>query len=319
MLVPQPRARRTAASYGRLALAPLDAGGRGHRPRANCERVDFAAGPRPLPRHAGSRRLERRDPRPDLQVGSVRARRRAEPRARLARRPLRRDDGVRDRPLLRRRRPVLDGATIIDMAGGKRRATSRRTSGRAGRQARSTRRDRNFWGVTFSPQDATRFYATLATGGQDLPDRGRASRRTARAIHENVECPSLSPGRDAHRATRSAVGHDPPVWRFHVLDLATMQRDAAGRDRAARRPGRVARRRPRAVRRRRGDLDGAGRRLRRAAALARRGELAVRRAPLSAVRLPGRRSPVSRSGSCGARCRGTSRAAPLREVGGDAL
>ena len=45
------------------------------------------------------------------------------------------------------------------------------------------------------------------------------STRTARVIHDNVECPSLSP--DGTRiGYKKLVGSD-GTWRFHVLDLAT--------------------------------------------------------------------------------------------------
>jgi hypothetical protein len=46
------------------------------------------------------------------------------------------------------------------------------------------------------------------------------SKRSGHTIHENVECPSLSPD-ETRIAYKKAVGQDPPVWRFHVLDLAT--------------------------------------------------------------------------------------------------
>ena len=78
--------------------------------------------------------------------------------------------------------------------------------------------DVNFWGVTFA-RDADRFYATLATAA-DAPGRGQRERRSGRVIHDNVECPSLSP--DGKRiGYKKLVGKNPAVWRFHVLDLAT--------------------------------------------------------------------------------------------------
>lgn len=80
-------------------------------------------------------------------------------------------------------------------------------------------RDRNFWGLTFAA-DGDTFYATAASGGQTWLIRGSVAERTADAIHENVECPSLSP--DGTRiAYKKAIATDPSVWRFHVLDLAT--------------------------------------------------------------------------------------------------
>ena len=80
-------------------------------------------------------------------------------------------------------------------------------------------RDRNFWGLTFA-SDGDTFYATLAAGPKTWLIKGSIKARKAHTIHENVECPSLSP--DGTRiGYKKAVGHDPTVWRFHVLDLAT--------------------------------------------------------------------------------------------------
>ena len=83
--------------------------------------------------------------------------------------------------------------------------------------------DFNFWGVTFA-SDSNRFYATLATGGQTYLVEGDVGARQMRMLRENVECPSLSP--DGTRlAFKKRVGGDfgVPEWRFHVLDLATME------------------------------------------------------------------------------------------------
>jgi hypothetical protein len=82
-----------------------------------------------------------------------------------------------------------------------------------------TARDRNFWGITFS-RDGDTFYATMASGNRTWLIKVSLSRRTGRAIHENVECPALSPD-ETRIGYKKAVGHNPPVWRFHVLDLAT--------------------------------------------------------------------------------------------------
>jgi len=80
-------------------------------------------------------------------------------------------------------------------------------------------RDRNYWGLTFA-DDGDTFYATAASGGDTWLIEGSVSKRTATAIHENVECPSLSP--DGTRiAYKKAIDTDPSVWRFYVLDLET--------------------------------------------------------------------------------------------------
>jgi uncharacterized repeat protein (TIGR01451 family) len=82
--------------------------------------------------------------------------------------------------------------------------------------------DFNFWGVTFA-RDSDRFYATLATGGKTYLVEGSVSARQARVLRENVECPSLSPdGTRLAFKKRVGGGLGGTVWRFHVLDLATM-------------------------------------------------------------------------------------------------
>ena len=110
--------------------------------------------------------------------------------------------------------------TIIDLASGQRIADLERfTVLRGNRQV--TAIDVNFWGVTFA-RNSDLFYATLATGGKTYRIRGSISRRQARVIHENVECPSLSP--DGTRiAFKKRTGSKGSPWRLTVLDLATMR------------------------------------------------------------------------------------------------
>jgi hypothetical protein len=84
--------------------------------------------------------------------------------------------------------------------------------------------DFNFWGVTFA-RDSNHFYATLATAGMTYLVEGDVAARTARVLHQNVECPSLSP--DGTRiAYKQLVRRDyrtnAPTWRLAVLDLATL-------------------------------------------------------------------------------------------------
>ena len=80
--------------------------------------------------------------------------------------------------------------------------------------------DFNFWGVTFTP-DAREFYATLSTAGSHFLVRGDIAARTATIIHENVECPSLSP--DArHVAYKKRFNVEGRIgWQLHALELAT--------------------------------------------------------------------------------------------------
>ena len=80
--------------------------------------------------------------------------------------------------------------------------------------------DFNFWGVTFTP-DAKNFYATLSTAGKHYLIHGDIAARTATIIHENVECPSLSP--DARRVAykKRLMDGNRVLWQLHVLELAT--------------------------------------------------------------------------------------------------
>lgn len=81
-------------------------------------------------------------------------------------------------------------------------------------------KDFNFWGVTFTP-DGKQFYSTLSTQGQHLLVKGDISTRTAVVVHENVECPSLSPdGKRIAYKKRFKEGRT-IGWQIHTLDLAT--------------------------------------------------------------------------------------------------
>jgi hypothetical protein len=110
--------------------------------------------------------------------------------------------------------------TLIDLrAGAKIAALEDFTVSRRGRVV--TAEDVNFWGVTFA-EGGDRFYATLATGGRTYLVRGSIRDRSMRTLHENVECPSLSP--DGTRiAYKKRVGSGDKPWRLTVLDLATMR------------------------------------------------------------------------------------------------
>lgn len=111
--------------------------------------------------------------------------------------------------------------TLIDMARGETIAELEDfTVTRGGRQVTAV--DVNFWGVTFVPGDSDRFYATLATGGKTYLIEGSVSGRVAHVIHENVECPSMSP--DGTRiAYKSRTASKSTPWRLSVLDLSTMR------------------------------------------------------------------------------------------------
>jgi hypothetical protein len=83
-------------------------------------------------------------------------------------------------------------------------------------------KDFNFWGVTFLP-DSRGFYCTLATGGRQYLVKGDVASRSGSVVHENVECPSLSPDglRIAYKKRFIVGGRI--VWQLHVLDVATMR------------------------------------------------------------------------------------------------
>jgi hypothetical protein len=83
-------------------------------------------------------------------------------------------------------------------------------------------KDFNFWGVTFTP-DTRHFYATLSTNRQHFLVKGDIANASAAVIHDNVECPSLSP--DASRvAYKKRLTVDGRVfWQLHILDLKTNQ------------------------------------------------------------------------------------------------
>ncbi|WP_030758986.1 PD40 domain-containing protein [Streptomyces griseus] len=80
--------------------------------------------------------------------------------------------------------------------------------------------DVNYWGVSFAADD-NRFYATVSTGGRTHLVEGDMAAWSARALRENVECPSLSP--DGTRlAFKKRVSDGPrEPWRLYVYDLAT--------------------------------------------------------------------------------------------------
>ncbi|WP_433796574.1 hypothetical protein [Actinoplanes sp. CA-252034] len=107
--------------------------------------------------------------------------------------------------------------TISDVAGDGRVELEDfefRVDGRVNRRA-----DRNFWGVTFTT-DGDTFYATGASDGRTWLVRGSVSARTLTALHQDVECPSLSP--DGTRVAYKRHGDLPDgQWRLAVLDLRT--------------------------------------------------------------------------------------------------
>lgn len=100
--------------------------------------------------------------------------------------------------------------------------------------------DFNFWGVTFVGE-SPRFYATLATGGRTYLIEGNVTTRSAVALRENAECPSVSSGwhQSGVQATTGDLRQSP------LAAHRARSADAAGNDARdgiieRRRPGRMA-------------------------------------------------------------------------------
>lgn len=83
--------------------------------------------------------------------------------------------------------------------------------------------DRNIWGVTFAPGDSDVFYATAASSGRIWLVRGSLSAKTLTAVHDNVECPSISPDGTRIAYKKNDGGALVAHWKVAVLDLATGQ------------------------------------------------------------------------------------------------
>jgi hypothetical protein len=76
--------------------------------------------------------------------------------------------------------------------------------------------DFNFWGVTFFPS-GDRFLATLGTAGKRYLVEGDINRRTLKVIHDDVECPSLSP--DATTIVFKRASTVKGAWRLWAMRL----------------------------------------------------------------------------------------------------
>lgn len=77
----------------------------------------------------------------------------------------------------------------------------------------------NYWGLTFDPRDADRFYVTAAIRGRPHLAVGSVARATAQTVRPDVECPSLSP--DGLRIAFKKRRADGRGWNPAVLDLAS--------------------------------------------------------------------------------------------------
>ncbi|MGV8978131.1 MAG: hypothetical protein ACOH17_08815 [Cellulomonas sp.] len=92
--------------------------------------------------------------------------------------------------------------------------------------------DRNLWGVTFV--DDTTFYATAASAaaGKTWLVKGSLADRTLVSLHENVECPSLSPDGTRIAFKKNVGTGGATFWSVAVLDLATGTEVVAGEKRS---------------------------------------------------------------------------------------
>jgi hypothetical protein len=109
--------------------------------------------------------------------------------------------------------------TLVDMASGEVLGDLEKfTTWRDGKKFSAV--DFNFWGVTFA-RDSNTFYASLQTARKTYLVRGDLGLRKLTVLHENVECPSLSPD-NRLIAYKKKVRGDFAPWRFYVLELATM-------------------------------------------------------------------------------------------------
>lgn len=214
--------RANPANYGRFAVAPLTPEGPGKTVLAgpSCERVTFRAGHGLCLGHAGPTTF------PVIQfdtsmhdvhrlsLAGVPSRARISPDGRWG--------GVTS--FLTGHSYAQPGqfstaASILDLQTGKVLGDLEKDFRVTDAGKLVTARDRNYWGLTFAG-DGDTFYATLGIGTKTWLLRGSIRARTAQTVHTNVECPSLSP--DGERiGFKKAVGHNPTVWRFTVLDLAS--------------------------------------------------------------------------------------------------
>jgi hypothetical protein len=219
--------RHTAAdpNYGRLSVAPLDAESAPRRAAAalGCERVGYSAGrgiclaaerglftsyrilffdgalnPTGIARLEGSPSRTRVSP--DGRVGAVTVFALGGP------------HNYKDAGFATR-------TSLHDMATGTELGELEQFSTwRDGKRIKAA--DFNFWGVTFT-RDSNVFYATLRTAGATYLVRGDLALRSLTVVHDQVECPALSP--DNRRiAFKKRIGPADAPWRIYVLDLSTM-------------------------------------------------------------------------------------------------
>jgi hypothetical protein len=210
--------------YSTLSLAPLETGGGGERASAglNCERVSFASG-RGICLQADRGVMTTYNavlfdgaftPGRIVKLDGTPSRTRISPDGRVGAITVfvGKDLGYTSSSFSTR-------TTLVDMATGEVLTDLEQfTTWRNGARFQSA--DFNFWGVTFA-RDSNVFYASLRTGATTYLVRGDLGLRKLTVLHENVECPSLSPD-NRLIAYKKRVGPQPDAWRLYVLDLNTM-------------------------------------------------------------------------------------------------
>jgi hypothetical protein len=78
---------------------------------------------------------------------------------------------------------------------------------------------RNFWGISFAPDDSDTFYAALGIGDTNWIVRGSVSGQNGEVIAEGLMCPSASP--DGRHLVARAQGSES---RYTIVDLETGER-----------------------------------------------------------------------------------------------
>lgn len=218
--------RHTAAdpNYGRLSVAPLDPGDSPRRAAAlGCERVGYAAG-------RGTCLVAQRELFTTYKIVFFDSGLNATGTAKLHGSPSRTRVSADGRlgavtvfalggPHNYKDAGFATRTSIHDMSTGTELGELEQfTTFRAGNRIKAA--DFNFWGVTFT-RDSNVFYATLRTAGTTYLVRGDVAQRTLTVVHDQVECPALSP--DNRRiAFKKRIGPADNPWRLYVLDLATM-------------------------------------------------------------------------------------------------
>jgi hypothetical protein len=211
-------------NYSALSLATLDAAGGGDRAAAamTCERVSFSAG-RGICLQADRGVLTSYkavlfdgafSPMRTIRLDGSPSRTRISPDGRVGTMTVfvGKDLGYSSSTFSTR-------TTLVDMASGEVLADLEQfTTWRNG--SRFEGPDFNFWGVTFA-RDSNVFYASLRTKATTYLVRGDLGLRKLTVLHENVECPSLSPD-NRLIAYKKRVGPQPDAWRLYILDVATM-------------------------------------------------------------------------------------------------